>query len=163
MDEDGEARRRIRQKTAVAALGKTVEDIDDGAEPDLSSAIYLRRSEASVAASRKVEIDKFINTGCVKDWKIDDAKATGAKILTGVWVDPEHKEKSRWCAREFATVKDPTVFAAASEDVTAAMIDFIFGQAWLSTNGFRCCISIYPGTRGGAHLSSTTTRVPADV
>ena len=30
-------------------------------------------------------------------------------------MDDAHEEKSRWCAREYATYKDPSVFAAASD------------------------------------------------
>ena len=57
----------------------------------------------------------------MKDWSRQAAIETGAKILTGRFVDDPLKEKSRYCAREFATVKDPTVFAAAS-DVDATSI-----------------------------------------
>ena len=58
----------------------------------------------------------------MKDWKLEDAKATGARILTGTWVDPAHKEKSRYCAREFNTHKDPTVFAAASARIEGGQL-----------------------------------------
>ena len=36
-----------------------------------------------------------------------------------------HKEKSNWCAREFATYKDPTVFAAASEVDNTYLFDLL--------------------------------------
>ena len=59
----------------------------------------------------------------MKDWEEDKARATGAKVLSGRFVDDAHKEKSRYCAREFASKKDPTVFAAASDPDTGSLID----------------------------------------
>ena len=40
-------------------------------------------------------------------------------------VDDAHKEKSRYCAREFATYKDPSVFAAASDVDKTSLIDLL--------------------------------------
>ena len=61
----------------------------------------------------------------MKDWDADEARATGALILSGRFVDDPIKEKSRYCAREFATTKDPTVFAAASDVNNSAIIDLL--------------------------------------
>ena len=72
------------------------------------------RTEESIAKSRAEHIKHLLETGAVKDWNREDAIKTGAKILSGKMVDDAHKEKSRDCAREFATFKDPSVFAAAS-------------------------------------------------
>ena len=60
-----------------------------------------------------------------KDWNREDAIKTGAKILSGKMVDDAHKEKSRYCAREFATFKDPSVFAAASDVDNTSLIDLL--------------------------------------
>ena len=54
----------------------------------------------------------------------EDAIKTGAKILSGRRVDDAHKEKSR-CAREFATYKDASVFAAASDVDNTSLIDLL--------------------------------------
>ena len=40
-------------------------------------------------------------------------------------VDDAHKDKSRYCAREFATFKDPSVFAAASDVDNTSLIDLL--------------------------------------
>ena len=61
----------------------------------------------------------------MKDWNREDAIKTGAKILSGKMVDDAHKEKSRYCAREFATFKDPSVFAAASDVDNTSLIDLL--------------------------------------
>ena len=81
------------------------------------------RSSESIKKSREEQIDHLLNCKAVKDWDVDEAKATGAKILSGRFVDHEEKEKSRYCARESATYKDPTVFAAASDVDNASMLD----------------------------------------
>ena len=73
------------------------------------------RNKENIAKSRAEHIKHLLETGAVKDWNRHDAIKTGAKILSGKMVDDAHKEKSRYCAREFATYKDPSVFAAASD------------------------------------------------
>ena len=81
------------------------------------------RTEESIAKSRAEHIKHLLETGAVKDWNREDAIKTGAKILSGKMVDDAHKEKSRYCAREFATFKDPSVFAAASDVDNTSLID----------------------------------------
>ena len=83
------------------------------------------RTEESIAQSRAEHIKHLLETGAVKDWNRDDAIKTGAKILSGKMVDDAHKEKSRYCAREFATNKDPSVFAAASDVDNTSLIDLL--------------------------------------
>ena len=83
------------------------------------------RTEESIAKSRAEHIKHLLETGVVKDWNRDDAIKTGAKILSGKMVDDAHKEKSRYCAREFATFKDPSVFAAASDVDNTSLIDLL--------------------------------------
>ena len=61
----------------------------------------------------------------MKDWSREEALATGAKLLSGRFVDDVHKDKSRYCAREFATYKGPSVFAAASDVNNTSIIDMI--------------------------------------
>ena len=73
------------------------------------------RCEERTVESREVHIKHVLDTGAVKDWNNEDAIKTGAKILSGRSVDDAHKEKSRWCATEFATHNDSSVFAAASD------------------------------------------------
>ena len=72
------------------------------------------RIEDSIVESRQVHIKHLLDTGAVKDWNREDAFKTGATVLSRRFVDDAHKEKSRWCAREFATYRDPSVFAAAA-------------------------------------------------
>ena len=61
----------------------------------------------------------------MKDWNRDDAIKTRAKTLSGKMIDDAHKEKSRYCAREFATYKNPLMFAAASDVDNTSLIDFL--------------------------------------
>ena len=75
-------------------------------------------SEEGIAESGQVHIKHLLDTGAVKDWNNEDAINAGAKILS-------HNEKSRWCAREFATHRDPSVFAAASNVDNASLIDLL--------------------------------------
>ena len=83
------------------------------------------RTEESIARSRAEHIKHLLETGAVKDWNREDAIRTGAKILSGKMVDDAHKEKSRYCTREFATFKDPSVFAAASDVDNTSLIDLL--------------------------------------
>ena len=83
------------------------------------------RTEESIAKSRAEHIKHMLETGAMKDWNREDAIKTGAKILSGKMVDDAHKEKSRYCARVFATFKDPSVFAAASDVDNTSLIDLL--------------------------------------
>ena len=86
------------------------------------------RTDESIRASRKARIKQLLDTGGVKDWYDQEARATGAKILTGRFVDAPHKEKSRWRAQELATYQDPSVFAAAADVDNTSLIDVILSQ-----------------------------------
>jgi hypothetical protein len=81
------------------------------------------RSRESVKKSSNEQIGKLLNNKAVKDWDVDEAKATSAKILRGRFVDHGWKEKSRYCSKEFATCKGPTVFASASDVDNSSMLD----------------------------------------
>ena len=59
----------------------------------------------------------------MRDWNFEEAIKTGAKILSGTFVDDAHKEKSRRCAKEFAAFKDPSVFASATDVDNTPLID----------------------------------------
>ena len=61
----------------------------------------------------------------MKDWNCEDAIKRVAKILSRRFVDDAHKEKSRWCAREFTTYKDQSVFAAASDVDYTSLMDLL--------------------------------------
>ena len=56
--------------------------------------------------------------------------------MSGMFVDHEEKKKSRYCAREVATYKDPTVFAAASDVDDASMLDLFAVKKGYSTTCF---------------------------
>ncbi len=64
-----------------------------------------------------------MNNNAVKDWDVDKAHATRAKVLSGRFADHPEKEKSRYHAREVASKKDPTEFASASDVDNAAVVD----------------------------------------
>ena len=49
------------------------------------------------------------------------------------------KEKSRWCAREFATYKDPSVFASESDVDNTSLIDLL---AVKRGHGIMCCDAV---------------------
>ena len=57
------------------------------------------RYEESIVESREVDIKRMLDTDAVKDWNREDAIKTGAKILSGRFVDDAHKE-SRGGIRE---------------------------------------------------------------
>ena len=97
-----------------------VSDLDDGERPAQRARIgHLRvatidqmdkpseRSEASTATSREAHIKHLLDSKSVKDWDHDEVVATGAKMLTGRFVDDLHRERSRYCAREFANKRTP--------------------------------------------------------
>ena len=44
---------------------------------------------------------------------------------SGKMDDEAHKEKSIYCSRQFATCKDPSVFAAASDVDNTSLIDLL--------------------------------------
>ena len=86
----------------------------------------LRQEAKKVSVeSREVHIKHVLDTGAVKDRNNEDAIKTGAKILSRRSVDDAHKEKSRWCATEFATHKDSSVFAAAPDVDNTSLIDLL--------------------------------------
>ena len=93
------------------------------------------RSEDIIVESREVHINRLLDTGAVKDWNREDAIKTGAQILSVRFVDDAHKEKSRWCAIEFVTYKDQSVFAAASDVANTSLIDLL---AVKRGHGFMC-------------------------
>ena len=51
------------------------------------------RTEESIVKSRAEQIKHLLETGAVKDGNREDAIETGAKILSGSFVDDAHKEK----------------------------------------------------------------------
>ncbi len=111
-------------------------------------AIPSTRTEANIVKSRADHIKYLVESKSVKNWDYDTAVATRALILSGRFVDDAHKEKSRYCARDFATTKDPTVFAAASDVDVAAVVDLFA----VKRNYPTMCIDAVAGRRAGACL-----------
>ena len=93
------------------------------------------RTEESIAKSRAEHIKHLLETGAVKDWNREDAIKTGAKILSGKMVDDAHEAKSRYCAKEFAPFKDPSVFAAASDVDNTSLVDLLAAKR---SDGIMC-------------------------
>ena len=89
------------------------------------SAETFDKDRESIAKSRAEHIKHLLETGAVKDWNREDAIKTGSENPVRKMVDDAHKEKSRYCAREFATFKDPSVFAAASDVDNTSLIDLL--------------------------------------
>ena len=116
---------REERSQARDSLIAAIEGEDDKAESSAMSyaEMTVQRSPESTVKSRKVEIDTWMSRGVVKDWPRWKALETGAKILTGRWVDDQHKDKSRYVAREFASKEDPMVFANASDHSTSRRVD----------------------------------------
>ena len=56
--------------------------------------------------------------------------------MSGRFVDHVEKEKPTYCATEFATNKDPTVFAAASDAGNASMVDLFAVKKGYPTSCF---------------------------
>ena len=83
------------------------------------------RSDEYVVESRGVHIKDLLDPGTVKDSNNEDVIKTGAKIFSGRFADDARREKSRWCARELATHKDPSVFAGASDIDNTSLIGLL--------------------------------------
>ena len=93
----------------------------------IAAAAYLDvpsvRTEDSIRESRATHIQYLLDSKSGKYWDEEEARATGALVHSGRFVDDAVKEKSRYCAREFATTKDPTVFVAASDVDCTSIVD----------------------------------------
>jgi hypothetical protein len=103
-DEDDEERDQLRDRTARLRIDNVGE---------LATPVF--RSAESIANSRGKQIDHLLSNEAVRDWCLDEARATRAKVLSGKFVQQAEKDKSRYCPKEFATDNDPGVFAAASD------------------------------------------------
>lgn len=103
---------------AMATAPQEMKDVmDDVGEPPVrrqrighvrfAAAAYLDvpsfRTEDSIRESMATHIQYLLDSKSVKDWNEEEARATGALVLSGRFVDDAVKEKSRYCAREFAT------------------------------------------------------------
>ena len=110
-DDDGSppARRQRIGLLRVAAIGRMLQP--------------TTRTDESIVKSRLANIAHLLESKAVKDWSIDDAMATGAKMLTGRFVDDHDRERSRYCTREFARAKDTSVFANASDVEPSTFVD----------------------------------------
>ena len=42
------------------------------------------------------------------------------------WVDEQHKEKSRYLVKDFASTREPTMFAAASDAAVGRVVEQCF-------------------------------------
>ena len=67
-----------------------------------------------MTTGRSVHVDRF-----------KAVQVRGCLLVYHADMDDAHKEKSRYCAREFATFKDPSVFAAASDVDNTSLIDLL--------------------------------------
>ena len=125
---------------AMATAPQEMKDVvDDVGEPrarcqrighlGVAAAAYLDvpsfKTEDSIRESRATHIQYLLDSKSVKDFNEEEARATGALVLSGRFVDDAVKEKSRYCAREFATTKDPKVFAAASDVDCTSIVDIL--------------------------------------
>ena len=50
--------------------------------------------------------------------------AAGGQMFNARWVDEQHKEKSRYVAKDFVNTHDPTMFAAASDTAVGRVLEF---------------------------------------
>ncbi len=69
VDEDDEDHGRLRARIAHLRIGHLGE---------LSVPVF--RSSESIKKSREEQIDHLLSSKAVRDWDVEDAKATGAKI-----------------------------------------------------------------------------------
>ena len=119
--------KRLKREATIAAtkqeILKTVAE-----RPELEQAhkfyscIRTLRSPESIHASRMVEINKWRERGVVERWSRQAAMATGGQMFNARWVDEQHKEKSRYVAKDFANTRDPTMFAAASDTAVERVV-----------------------------------------
>ena len=113
--------KRARLEAMIAELvGSVSADIQSGKseyeEPML-------RDQESIQASRQAEIDTWFERGAIERWPRKTAIDTKKRFLTTRWVDDPVKFKSRFVVREFATDKDPDMFAATAGNEAVSIID----------------------------------------
>ena len=124
-----------------ARRGRLPEELSSGSSiPKRIKTAYLRvssvsalqkpstRTEESIVKSREVHMKHLLDIGAVKDRNRENAIKTRPKILSIRLVDDAHTEKSKWCATEVATNKDPSVFAATSDVDNTSLIDLLAVQ-----------------------------------
>ena len=129
MAPDEQPSKRLRKKMVAAVKEQVISEYVPHTPPEqlhMTKGVVMKqeRSEASVRASRHVEIEKWHSRKVVLRWNRDDAMKTGAKIFSSRWVDHPKDDKSRYCIREFNTGRDDNVFAAASDSSTSRLIEF---------------------------------------
>ena len=120
LTDDEAVSKRLKQEATIAAIKQEI--LKTVAErPNLEQAhrfyanIRTMRSPESIHASRMVEINKWRERGVVEKWSREAAMAAGGQLFNAHWVDEEHKEKSRYVAKDFANTRDPKMLAAASD------------------------------------------------
>ena len=91
----GDARATDTTRTSTEAGFEDPQQVRRRVAAILGDKAPKARSFESILKTRWDEINKLLRIGAVKNWKKVEAQATGAKILSGTWVDPEDKEKSR--------------------------------------------------------------------
>ena len=73
------------------------------------------RSPEPIHATRMVKIDKWRERGVVDRWSREAVMAAGGQMFNARWVDEQHREKLRYVIKDIANTRDPTMFAAATQ------------------------------------------------
>ena len=127
-DEETVSKRMKRETTIAAIKQKILKTVEE--RPDLEqahnfySSIRTLKSPESIHASRMVEINKWRERGVIERWSRQAAMATGGQFFNARWVDEQHKEKSRYVVKDFASTRDPTMFAAVSDTAAGRVVEF---------------------------------------
>ena len=126
-DEETVSKRMKRETTIAAIKQKILKTVEERPElehaHEFYSSIRTLRSPESIHASRMIEINKWRERGVVERWSRQAAMATGGQFFNARWVDEQHKEKSRYVVKDFASTRDPTMFAAASDTAVGRVVE----------------------------------------
>ena len=129
LTDDEAVSKRLKREATLAAIKQEI--LKTRTErPDLEQAhkfyasIRTLRSPESIHAPRMVEINKWRKRRVVERWSRQAAVAASGQMLNARWVDEQHKEKSRYVAKDFANTRDPTMFAAAIDTAVGRVVEF---------------------------------------
>ena len=161
--DDEAVSKRLKREATIAATKQEI--LKTATEtPDLEQAhkfyasIRTMRSPESVHASRMVEINKWREREVLLRGGVEKQQWLQVdKMFNARWVDEQHKEKSRYVAKDFANMRDPTMFAAASDTAVGRVVEFEGSASKLQHVHVLCDVGVHACLGGRTRFSGTAT------